>query len=220
MTRLRIDAEARPAAGPESSGLSRRDFLKAGWIRLRGRGPGRLPAGPEQYAVPYLVPARRRSSPARSYHYASTCGGCSAGCGLLVKNRDGRPIKLEGNPEHPLSRGGLCAAGQASLLGLYDQQPLAAAAAARNGRPTGPRSTRRFARQLDAIRTQGRAGALPDRSARQPDDACHDPALSGDVRRRPPRGLRSALLLGHPGGTRSHARRPACCLITTSTRPR
>src|ERR1019366_3311376 len=62
--------------------------------------------------------------PGRSYDYASTCGGCSAGCGLLVRNRDGRPIKLEGNPDHPLSRGGLCAVGQASLLGFYDEHRL------------------------------------------------------------------------------------------------
>ena len=41
-----------------------------------------------------------------------------------MKNRDGRPIKLEGNPSHPLSLGGLCAAGQASILGLYDSQRL------------------------------------------------------------------------------------------------
>ncbi len=57
-------------------------------------------------------------------HYASTCGGCAAACGVLVKTRDGRPIKLEGNPDHPLSRGGLCAVGQAEVLGLYDSQRL------------------------------------------------------------------------------------------------
>jgi len=78
---------------------------------------------PVRYTVPQLAPPDELV-PGLSYDYSSTCGGCSAGCGLLFKNRDGRPIKLEGNPEHPLSRGGLCAAGQASLLGLYDQQRL------------------------------------------------------------------------------------------------
>jgi len=43
---------------------------------------------------------------------------------VLAKVRDGRPIKLEGNPEHPISRGGLCATGQASILGLYDAERL------------------------------------------------------------------------------------------------
>ena len=52
--------------------------------------------------------------------YASTCRECAAGCGILVKTRDGRPVKIEGNPEHPVNRGRLCARGQAALQGLYD----------------------------------------------------------------------------------------------------
>jgi len=56
----------------------------------------------------------------RSYHYASVCGGCSVGCGVVVKARDGRPLKLEGNANHPLSQGALCASGQASIFDLYD----------------------------------------------------------------------------------------------------
>lgn len=63
--------------------------------------------------------------PGRSVYYASTCLACAAACGTLVKVRDGRPIKLEGNPDHPVSRGGLCAVGQASILGLYDRQRVA-----------------------------------------------------------------------------------------------
>jgi len=51
--------------------------------------------------------------------YASVCRECPAGCGLLVKNREGRSIKLEGNPSHPVNRGALCARGQAALQGLY-----------------------------------------------------------------------------------------------------
>jgi molybdopterin-containing oxidoreductase family iron-sulfur binding subunit len=37
-----------------------------------------------------------------------------------VKTRDGRPIKIEGNPSHPVSLGAVCAQGQASVLALYD----------------------------------------------------------------------------------------------------
>ena len=103
---------------------SRRDFLKLAGFAFAGAALAGCQRAPVQYAVPYLNPPDELL-PGRSYAYASTCGGCSAGCGVLVKNRDGRPIKLEGNPEHPLSRGGLCAAGQATLLGLYDQQRLA-----------------------------------------------------------------------------------------------
>lgn len=55
-----------------------------------------------------------------SYHYASACAGCSAGCGTIVKARDGRPLKLEGNPSHPVSQGALCATGQVELFNLYD----------------------------------------------------------------------------------------------------
>jgi molybdopterin-containing oxidoreductase family iron-sulfur binding subunit len=60
--------------------------------------------------------------------YATTCRECPAGCGVLAKNRDGRVIKLEGNPLHPVNHGKLCARGQASLQALYNpdriSQPL------------------------------------------------------------------------------------------------
>ena len=52
--------------------------------------------------------------------YASTCRECPAGCGILVKTREARAIKVEGNPFHPVGHGKLCARGQASLQGLYD----------------------------------------------------------------------------------------------------
>jgi len=40
---------------------------------------------------------------------------CGAGCGLLVHLRDGRPVKIEGDPDHPVNRGALCINGQAAL---------------------------------------------------------------------------------------------------------
>jgi len=51
--------------------------------------------------------------------YATTCRGCAAGCGVVVRVVDGRARKLEGNPEHPLNRGKLCARGQAMVQEQY-----------------------------------------------------------------------------------------------------
>lgn len=103
--------------------LRRRDFLQvAGFTAVAAVATG-CNRAPVQKAIPMLIQPEQLV-PGTSLHYATTCGGCSAGCGVLAKVRDGRPIKLEGNPDHPLSRGGLCAVGQASLLGLYDSQRL------------------------------------------------------------------------------------------------
>jgi anaerobic selenocysteine-containing dehydrogenase/Fe-S-cluster-containing dehydrogenase component len=52
--------------------------------------------------------------------YASTCRECPAGCGILAKNREGRVVKIEGNPLHPINRGGLCMRGQAALQAVYN----------------------------------------------------------------------------------------------------
>ena len=56
--------------------------------------------------------------------YASTCRECPAGCGLIAKNREGRVIKVEGNPLHPLNRGKLCLRGQAAVQALYHPDRL------------------------------------------------------------------------------------------------
>jgi molybdopterin-containing oxidoreductase family iron-sulfur binding subunit len=105
------------------SALSRRTFLKLAGFAFAGATAAGCQRAPVQKAVPALA-LPEDVIPGRPLIYASTCGGCNAGCGLFVKTRDGRPIKLEGNPNHPLSKGGLCAAGQASILGLYDSQRL------------------------------------------------------------------------------------------------
>jgi molybdopterin-containing oxidoreductase family iron-sulfur binding subunit len=121
---LEADLPEGPAAG---RGLSRRDFLRAAGFAVAGAALSGCQRPPVQKALPLLIQPEG-AVPGRADYYASTCDGCSAGCGVLAKVRDGRPIKLEGNPEHPLSHGGLCAVGQASILGLYDslrlQHPL------------------------------------------------------------------------------------------------
>jgi len=56
----------------------------------------------------------------QSIYYATTCGECSAGCGLIVRTMEGRAHKVEGNPNHPVAHGATCTRGQASLQGLYN----------------------------------------------------------------------------------------------------
>jgi MoCo/4Fe-4S cofactor protein with predicted Tat translocation signal len=99
-------------------GFNRRDFMKLGgaaavfsMIACGSR--------PVEKIVPY-VNQPEEIVPGLPNYYASTCSECPAACGLIVKTREGRPIKLEGNPDHPVNKGKLCARGQASLLNLYD----------------------------------------------------------------------------------------------------
>lgn len=58
--------------------------------------------------------------PGKPVFYATTLDVGGAGIGLLVKTYDGRPIKIEGNPDHPASLGGTDALAQAMILEMYD----------------------------------------------------------------------------------------------------
>ncbi|HEY8256756.1 MAG TPA: molybdopterin-dependent oxidoreductase [Gemmatimonadales bacterium] len=69
--------------------------------------------------VPYLVQSEDQV-PGVATWYASSCTECSTGCGVHVRTREGRAVKLEGNPEHPVNKGKLCSRGQAALQGLYN----------------------------------------------------------------------------------------------------
>lgn len=98
--------------------LCRRDFL-----RLFGAaGAGAVLSGctqPTRYLIPYISPPED-VIPGKGVYYATTCRECPAGCGMIAKNREGRIVKVEGNPAHPVSGGKLCMRGQASLHGLYN----------------------------------------------------------------------------------------------------
>lgn len=116
----RVYEIGKPPVAGDGSDLDRRDFMKVLSATFAAAGLtsacGKLP---EQYAIPYAQKPEE-VTPGRASYYATTCKACGAGCGVLLKSRDGRPIKVEGNPEHPLSLGGVCAIGQASVLNLYD----------------------------------------------------------------------------------------------------
>lgn len=114
--------DAAPSAH-ETWSVSRRRFLEAAGFTLSLATAGGCGRAPEIAALPFPIHPEG-VVPGQMQYYGSTCAGCSAGCGLLVGARDGRPLKMEGMPEHPISSGGLCAVGQAQPLGLYDSQRL------------------------------------------------------------------------------------------------
>jgi Fe-S-cluster-containing dehydrogenase component/anaerobic selenocysteine-containing dehydrogenase len=103
----------------EEGGHSRRSFLKSMGFSLSALPLASCMPIPVKKAIPYLI-KNEQIVPGVANWYATTCHGCSEGCSLLVKNREGRPIKVEGNSESPLTHGGVCAIGQGTLLSLYD----------------------------------------------------------------------------------------------------
>jgi Fe-S-cluster-containing dehydrogenase component/anaerobic selenocysteine-containing dehydrogenase len=107
---------------PDDVPPSRRDFLTAVGFSVAASALSGCSRGAVQKAIPFLNKPETLT-PGVANWYATTCGGCSAGCALLVKSRDGRPIKVEGNTESALF-GGTCAAGQATVLSLYDGERL------------------------------------------------------------------------------------------------
>ncbi|MGO9604700.1 MAG: molybdopterin-dependent oxidoreductase [Candidatus Binataceae bacterium] len=104
-------------------GLSRRTFIKlAATAGAAAAVPGCEPAA--RKLIPYVVPDEN-VTPGMPTFYATTCAECSAGCGLVATVREGRVIKLEGNPADPIGAGAICARGQAALQGLYNPDRLA-----------------------------------------------------------------------------------------------
>lgn len=116
--------------------INRRDFLK--YMGLGGVGAATLAGcdmpttvtleeGKEK-VVSYLAP-EEFVIPGIGVWYASTCQQCPSACGVHGRVREGRLLKLEGNPDSPLNGAGLCQMGQASLQAHYNPdrvtQPLA-----------------------------------------------------------------------------------------------
>ena len=106
--------------------VSRRSFLK-----VLGASSGAALAGCGDSAAQKILPYVKGEAdqiPGVAVWYKSTCTECSAGCGIKVRTREGRAVKIEGDTENPINRGGLCALGQSSLQDMYDpdriRQPL------------------------------------------------------------------------------------------------
>ena len=98
--------------------MKRRRFLQVAGAAGATLAAG-CSSGSSDRLLPYVTPPDDVIAGIPTF-YATTCRECPAGCGIHVTTREARAIKVEGNPAHPVSRGKLCARGQASLQGLYD----------------------------------------------------------------------------------------------------
>ena len=97
-------------------GLGRRTFLKMAGVA--GIAAGCSPKAATQKLIPYLIPPQD-IIPGTPLYYRTVCRECPASCGVTARTREGRAVKLEGNPEDPIGGGALCARGQAALQALY-----------------------------------------------------------------------------------------------------
>ena len=136
-------------------------------------------------------PACRSSSPP-----PAPLGGY--GTGVLVSSHEGRPIKVEGNPDHPSSLGGTDSIAQASLLDLYDPDRSQARHAPRHRRPATTRPSRPSAGDsYDADGSRSKAAGL-----RILTETVTSPTLAGlidELLDRLPRGEVGAVRAGQPG---------------------
>ncbi len=100
----------------------RREFLQlmAASMALAGLGCVRRPT---EKIVPYIKRPEDVSLGKASLYSSSYFDG-EEGFGILVKTREGRPIKIEGNKDHPVNQGGLSARAHSHILSLYDPERL------------------------------------------------------------------------------------------------
>ncbi|MBU1008514.1 MAG: 4Fe-4S dicluster domain-containing protein [Bacteroidetes bacterium] len=111
---LALQTEAKSGNGP-----TRRDFLKIFGFTVASAAVASSCEQPVRKAIPYLIQPEEMV-PGKASYYASTFYDGVDYCSILVKVRDGRPIKIEGNTLSTVSRGGTSARTQASVLNLYD----------------------------------------------------------------------------------------------------
>ncbi|MEP7381512.1 MAG: molybdopterin-dependent oxidoreductase [Gemmatimonadota bacterium] len=143
-----------------SAGVKRREFLKV----LGAASAVTTTIGCSQEKVEKLIPylvSPDQTVPGVSTYYSTTCRECATACGVVAEVRDGRAIKLEGNPEHPVNHGALCARGQAALQGLYNPDRYRSPMVREGGKlvaTTWEKAIPLLSQKIGEVRSTGRAG--------------------------------------------------------------
>src|SRR6266436_3880113 len=109
----------RQAPSEWDDSVDRRDFLKLMAASLAFAGLSGCGRAPEQHIVPYVKQPDGLVLGKPQFYATAMPFGADA-IGVLVESHEGRPTKIEGNPDHPSSLGATNAFAQASILNLYD----------------------------------------------------------------------------------------------------
>jgi MoCo/4Fe-4S cofactor protein with predicted Tat translocation signal len=155
----------------EMTGMSRKQFLALLAASAAFTATGCSNYRDKGEIVPYTKKPEE-VTPGIPNYYASTCAGCSQACGILIKTREGRPIKIDGNPDHPINRGKICAQGQASVLNLYDpfrlRTPQYGSASGKHGNVSWKQIDEEIIRTLEGAVQNGKEIALVARAVHSP----------------------------------------------------
>ncbi len=146
--------------------ISRRDFIKL--VGMGAAAAGLSGCVGQPLSDVQTQPSNLETSPTAQVDWSPTvCRICPAGCGVLARVVDGRVVKIEGNPLHPLSQGKVCPRAQAAMQVLYDpdriQHPLRRTSKRGAGyweRISWEEAITQVARNLAAIHQRGEAHAL------------------------------------------------------------
>jgi Fe-S-cluster-containing dehydrogenase component len=114
-----------PETALPPDGRQRREFVKLLGASLALAGLGGCVRAPDE-EIHALVAGAANSVPGVPQHYATAMSLDGFATGVVVESVDGRPTKIEGNPEHPASLGGAGIFEQASILELYDPRRVRA----------------------------------------------------------------------------------------------
>ena len=162
------------------SGVSRRDFMQivglgGTAIALTGCGNTSIESGVE--LVESYVQPENFVVPGVGVYYASTCTQCASACGIMGRVREGRVLKLEGNPNSAISGGKICGLGQAAVQQHYSPDRLTTPMIRENGRlkPATWDQAMALLERDARRRSGGQAGVVDGADQRPPSDAAARP---------------------------------------------
>jgi molybdopterin-containing oxidoreductase family iron-sulfur binding subunit len=155
--RARIEAELPGITARLRTGIDRRSLLKLAGASLSMASLAAC--SPAQEIVPY-VRQPEIVVPGKPLHYATTLSSGGYGIGVVVESHEGRPTKVEGNPDHPASLGATDAVMQAAVLELFD--PERSRSPLKDGEPASYEDfLRGIAEQADHLaQTSGKGAAI------------------------------------------------------------